>query len=118
MIKWLNGELAVKHAVGAMVVGLSLLAITATAQEMMRSLDLTSADMVSAEMTRAQVQDVLAGASATAPPDFSGKRLSNLDRSGLDLSGAIFRAARLNKTKLAGANLERAVLDQAWMRPT
>jgi uncharacterized protein YjbI with pentapeptide repeats len=33
----------------------------------------------------------------------------------LDLSGAIFRAARINKTKFAGAKLDRAILDQAWL---
>src|ERR1700682_2413561 len=91
------------------------LAVTATAQDMMRGVDLSSPDMVSAEMTRTQVESALAMATAAAPADFTGKKLSNLDLSGLDLSGAIFRAARLNKTKLAGANLDRAVLDQAWL---
>jgi uncharacterized protein YjbI with pentapeptide repeats len=78
---------------------------------MMRDVDLSSPDMVSAETTRAEVEAALAAASA----DFTGKRLSRLDFSWLNLSGAIFRAARLNKTKLVGAKLDLAVLDQAWL---
>src|ERR1700682_2811720 len=108
-------ELIMKRAFGGAVLSLGLLAVTATAQDMMRGVDLSSSDMVSAEMTRAQGEGALAMATAAAPADFTGKRLSSLDLSGLDLSGAIFRAARLNKTKLAGANLDRAVLDQAWL---
>src|SRR5665647_1905033 len=104
-----------KRMFAGAALGFGLLAMTATAQDMMRGVDLSSPDMVSAEMTRGQVEAVLAKATASAPADFTGKRLSGLDLSGLDLSGAIFRASRLNKTKLAGANLDRAVLDQAWL---
>ena len=103
-----------KHILPGAALSLGLLTVTATAQDMMRGVDLSSPDMVSAEMTRTQVEAAIATATA-APADFTGKRLSNLDLSGLDLSRAIFRAARLNKTKLAGANLDHAVLDQAWL---
>jgi uncharacterized protein YjbI with pentapeptide repeats len=115
VVKHVIAELAMKRTFGAAALGLGLLAVTATAQDMMRHVDLTSPDMVSAEMTRADVEAALAAATVAAPADFTGKRLSSLDLSGLDLSGAIFRAARLNKTKLAGAKLDRAVLDQAWL---
>src|SRR4051812_29397353 len=111
----MNGASRMKLTIGAAAIGIGLVAVTATAQDMMRGLDLSSPDMVSAEMTREQVQNMLASATATAPADFSGKKLSSLDLSGLDFSGAIFRAARLNKTRLAGANLDHAILDQAWM---
>src|SRR5450759_5524111 len=104
-----------KRMFAGAALGFGLLAMTATAQDMMRGLDLSSPDMVSSEMTRGQVEAILARATAAAPADFTGKRLSSLDLSGLDLSGVIFRAARLNKTKLAGANLDHAVLDQAWL---
>src|SRR5258708_23767904 len=104
-----------KRMIRTAALGLGLLAVTATAQDMMRHVDLSSPDMVSAEMTRGEIEAALAIASGAAPADFTGKRLSTLDLSGLDLSGAIFRAARLNKTKLAGAKLDRAILDQAWL---
>ena len=68
-----------KLTLAGAAVALALLAVTTTAQDMMRGLNLSSPDMVSAEMTREQVQDVLASATATAPADFSGKKLSNLD---------------------------------------
>ena len=45
----------------------------------MRHLDLASPDMVSAEMTRADVEAAL----ASHQTDFTGKRLSGLDLSGL-----------------------------------
>ena len=93
-----------KRSLGTAALGLGLIAMTATAQDMMRHIDLSSPDMVSAEMTRGEVEAALAAATIAAPADFTGKRLSGLDLSGLNLSGAIFRAARLNKTKLAGAN--------------
>jgi len=104
-----------KRTFGAVALGLGLLVMTATAQDMMRYVDLSSPDMVSAEMTRGEVEAVLTMATVAAPADFTGKRLSGLDLSGLNLSSAIFRAARLNKTKLAGARLDRAILDQAWL---
>src|ERR1700756_2857765 len=103
-----------KHILPGAALGLGLLALTATAQDMMRGVDLSSPDRVRAKMPRPRVEPAIATAPA-APADFTGKRLSNLDLSGLDLSRAIFRSARLNKTRLAGANLEHAVLDQAWL---
>ena len=110
-----SARLTMKRSIGTAALGLVLVTMTATAQDMMRHIDLSSPDMVSAEMTRGEVEAALAAATATAPADFTGKRLSGLDLSGLNLSGAIFRAARLNKTKLAGARLDRAILDQAWL---
>src|SRR5215831_18142220 len=104
-----------KRTIALTTLGLTLVAFAASAQDMMRDVDLTSPAMVSAEMTRPEVEAVLAKASATAPADFTGKRLSGLNLSGLDLSGAIFRAARLNKTELAGTRLDRAIFDQAWL---
>ena len=81
-----------KRSIGTAALGLGLVAMTATAQDMMRHVDLSSPDMVSAEMTRGEVEAALAAATAAAPADFTGKRLSGLDLSGLNLSGAIFRA--------------------------
>jgi hypothetical protein len=98
VVKHVIAELAMKRTFGAAALGLGLLAVTATAQDMMRHVDLTSPDMVSADMTRADVEAALAAATVAAPADFTGKRLSSLDLSGLDLSGAIFRAARAVKT--------------------
>jgi len=82
-----------KHILAGAALSLGLLTVTATAQDMMRGVDLSSPDMVSAEMTRTQVEAAIATATA-APADFTGKRLSNLDLSGLDLSRAIFFAQR------------------------
>src|SRR5256884_1609577 len=104
-----------KRSIGIAALGLAIATMTATAQDMMRHVDLSSPDMASAEMPREGVGAALAAATGAAPADFTGKRLSGLDLSGLNLSGAIFRAARLNKTKLAGARLDRAILDQAWL---
>nr|WP_322596966.1 pentapeptide repeat-containing protein [Bradyrhizobium sp. SEMIA] len=98
-----------KATVVLTALGVVLAAQAANAQDMMRDVDLTSPAMTSAEMSRAEVETMLAGASAAAPADFTGKRLSGLDLSGLNMSGAILRAARLNKTKLAGAHLDRAI---------
>ena len=94
-----------RRTLGGAAFSFSLLAVTATAQDMMSGVDLSSPDMVSAEMTRGEVEGALAMTTANAPADFTGKRLSGLDLSGLDLSGAIFRAARLNKTKLARSSI-------------
>src|SRR5258705_872140 len=98
-----------KRTIGTAMFGLGLIAITATAQDMMRHVDLSSPDMVSAEMTRGEVEAALSAATIAAPADFTGKRLSGLDLSRLNLSGAIFRAARLNKTTLTGSRLKRAI---------
>jgi uncharacterized protein YjbI with pentapeptide repeats len=97
-------RLAMKRTFRAAALALGLFAVTATAQDMMRHVDLSSPDMVSAEMTRAEVEAAFAAGTAAAPADFTGKKLSNLDLSGLDLSGAIFRAARINKTSLPARN--------------
>ena len=75
-----------RYSIGSAALGLGLLAVTASAQDMMRHLDLSSPDMVSAEMTRMEVEAALAKATIVAPADFTGKRLSGLDLSGLDLS--------------------------------
>src|SRR5436190_220056 len=98
---------------GTAALGLGLMTVAAMAQDMMRHLDLSSPDMVSAEMTRGDVEAALATATTAAPADFTGKRLSGLDLSALDLSNTIFRAARLNKTKLAGANLGADMRNQS-----
>src|SRR6202048_92813 len=98
-----------KCTVGTVALCLGLIAMTATAQDMMRHVDLSSPDMVSAEMTRTEVESALARATVAAPADFTGKRLSGLDLSGLNLSNAIFRAARLNKTKFAGTDRKSVV---------
>ena len=84
----------------------------ATAQDMMRHVDLSSAGFRSAEMTRAEVEASLKTGQGGA--DLSGKSLNELDLSGLDLSGVNFRAARMNRAKLTGARLDGAILDQVW----
>ena len=62
-----------KRAIGTAALGLALATMTATAQDMMRHVDLSSPDMVSAEMTRGEVETALAAATAAAPADFTGK---------------------------------------------
>jgi len=49
-------ELAMRQAFAAAVLSLSLFAAVATAQDMMRHVDLSSPDMIAAEMTRAEVE--------------------------------------------------------------
>ena len=78
-------ELTVKRAIGTAVFGLGLAAMTAVAQDMMRYIDLSAPEMVSAEMTRGDVERALKTTRAEAPTDFTGKRLSGLDLSGLEL---------------------------------
>ena len=68
-----------KRSIVTAALGLALGTMTATAQDMMRHVDLSSPDMVSAEMTRGEVEAALAAATITAPADFTGKRLSGLD---------------------------------------
>src|SRR5262245_65746096 len=87
-------------------------AFPAAAQDMMRHVDLNSPEMTTAEMTRDEVAAKAAAATPSRPADFTGKKLSGLDLSGLDLSGAIFRTARLNKTKLIGAKHHRWARDE------
>ena len=65
-----------KRAIATIALSLGLVAMTATAQDMMRHVDLSSPDMVSAEMTRAEVEAVLAATTGTAAADFTGKRLA------------------------------------------
>ena len=62
-----------KRTIGTAALGLGLLIMTATAQDMMRDVDLSSPDMVSAEMTRGEVEAALAVATVAAPADFTGK---------------------------------------------
>jgi uncharacterized protein YjbI with pentapeptide repeats len=83
----------------------------AKAQDMTHNVDLSSPMYTMAEMTRADIEKALASGEK---PDLSGKSLNGLDLSGLDLSGVNFRAARVNKTKFAGAKLISAIFDQAW----
>jgi len=45
-------EETMKRSIGTAALGLGLIAMTATAQDMMRHIDLSSPDMVLAEMTR------------------------------------------------------------------
>src|SRR2546426_1098786 len=51
-----------KRAIGIATFGLGLIAMTATAQDMMRHVDLSSPDMVAAEMTRGDIEAGLAAA--------------------------------------------------------
>src|SRR5262245_38145547 len=88
------------------------LAPSATAQDMMRHVDLSSPAFSLAEMTRAEVEASLKVSRGGI--DLSGKSLNGLDLSGLDLSGANLHAARMNRAKLTGARLDGAVLDQVW----
>ncbi len=87
----------------------------AVAQDPLSVVDLESPEMSEAEMTRADVEKILDAATPDKPADFTAKRLSGLDLSGLDFSKAVLRSARLNKTKLVGAKFVDAVLDQAWL---
>ena len=73
-----------KRMIATAALGLGLVTTTATAQDMMRDVDLSSPGMVSAEMTRGEVEAALAAATNAAPADFTGKRLSGLDLSKLE----------------------------------
>ncbi len=84
----------------------------ARAQSALQGVDMNSPAMTETEFTREQVVALI---ESGAPLDFTRRRLNGIDLSGLDLTGAIFRAARLNNTNLSGAILSNAVLDQAWM---
>ena len=55
-----------KRTFGSAALSLGLLAVTATAQDLMHGVDLASPDMVSAEMTRGQVEVALARATRYA----------------------------------------------------
>jgi len=91
----------------------------AVSQDLLRYVDLNSPEMSTSEMTRAEVDELLKG--ATQGPgdqrsaDLEGKRLSHLDLSGLDFSGSNLRLAKLNRTDLKGARFDRAILNQAWL---
>src|SRR5262249_59371625 len=85
-------------------------ALPATAQDMMRHVDLNSPEMATAEITRAEVAAMAAAAMPGHPADFTGKKLSGLDLSGLDLSAAVFPAAPLHKNTLIRVNLDSAML--------
>jgi len=87
-------------------------ATSATAQDMMHHVDLSSPAYSSAEMTRAEVEALLKAGQGGA--DLSGRSLNGLDLSRLDLSGVNFHAARMNGAKLTGARLDGAILDQIW----
>ncbi|MGB8638137.1 MAG: pentapeptide repeat-containing protein, partial [Pseudolabrys sp.] len=86
----------------------------ATAQDMLRFLDLKSDDFTKAEMTRTEIEAALVAADPATLLDLSGRRLNGLDLSGMDLRRTNLRATRLNRANLAGANLGGVTLDQAW----
>ncbi|HEY1736319.1 MAG TPA: pentapeptide repeat-containing protein [Methylovirgula sp.] len=86
------------------------LAPPVAAQDMTQGLDLSSPKYTSSDMTRGQIEDQI----KSGNKNFSDRSLNGLDLSGLDLSGVNFRAARVDKTKFAGARLTGAILDQVW----
>jgi len=86
--------------------------ISAHSQSVLQGVDLTSADMSETELSR---EEIIAMLASGGPVNLTRRRLNGLDLSGLDLSGANLRAARMNNTSLKGANLRGANLDQAWM---
>ena len=73
----------------------------ATAQDMLRFLDLKSDDFTKAEMTRTEIEAALAAAGPATLLDLSGRRLNGLDLSGMDLRRTNLQAARLNRANLA-----------------
>ena len=86
--------------VGSLLLAMSLLSTPTLAQSSLQGVDLTSPEMTEAEMTRAQVVEQLSTASRQNPADFTRKRLSGLDLSGIDFKADIrlplrfdFRAA-------------------------
>lgn len=95
----------------AALVSLALQNGFADAQSVTAGVDLTSPAMTEAEMTRAEVEAMI----ARSDLDFTRKLMNGLDLSGLDLSNAVLRAARLNKANLAGTDLSGALMDQAWL---
>src|SRR6266571_2785417 len=108
-----------RRTVALTMLGFALVVTMASAQDMMRDVDLTSPAMVTAEMSRQEVEAVLAKASADAPADFTGASLkganlfatqmarAHLD--GADLTGARI-AADLSGASLVGASIADAHL--------
>ncbi|MBV9738233.1 MAG: pentapeptide repeat-containing protein, partial [Hyphomicrobiales bacterium] len=95
-------RIAPPFALALMTAALVSLA-SARAQDMLRFVDLDSPEMKNAEMTSADLDAMVQSSTPGKPLDLSNKRLSGLDLSGRHLSGAVFRAAKLNRTNLTGA---------------
>ncbi len=87
----------------------------ASAQDMLRGVDLSLPAYSRSDFSREDIVAALKSQSQGAPLDLSGASLNGVDLSGLDLSHVNLRAARLVKTRLVGAKLDGAILDQTWL---
>ena len=82
------------------------------------SLALSAVPCLAAELTARDVTEAIFKATAAVPADFSGRKLEDLDLSGLDfkharLPGADLYGADLSTADLSGVNLHGARLDRA-----
>ena len=78
---------------------------------------------IAADLSPDQVKLRLRSASASAPADFSGKDLSDIDLGGIDfrnakLQGASLFASKLVNADFRGADLRGANLNGAWLMGT
>jgi BTB/POZ domain-containing protein KCTD9 len=83
------------------------------AEDLFQYLDLKSEQFTKSEMTRADVAAAIASTDGSVV-DLSGKRLNNLDLSGLDLSKTKLEGAYINGTNFTGSNLNGVKLNKAW----
>ena len=83
------------------------------AEDLLQYLDLKSDQFTKADMTREDVAAAIASAGGSVV-DLSGKRLNNLDLSGLDLSKTKLEGAYINGTNFTGSNLDGVKLNKAW----
>ena len=83
------------------------------AEDLLQYLDLKSDQFTKSDMTREDVAAAIASAGGSVV-DLSGKRLNNLDLSGLDLSKTKLEGAYINGTNFTGSNLNGVKLNKAW----
>jgi BTB/POZ domain-containing protein KCTD9 len=83
------------------------------ADDLFQYLDFKSDQFTKSDMTREDVAAAIASAGGSVV-DLSGKRLNNLDLSGLDLSKTKLEGAYINGTNFTGSNLDGVKLNKAW----
>ena len=83
------------------------------AEDLLQYLDLKSDQFTKTDMTHEDVVAAIASAGGSVV-DLSGKRLNNLDLSGLDLSKTKLEGSYINGTNFTGSNLDGVKLNKAW----
>ena len=114
-LSWRQRSRALSKIAALVITLASATCAAASAQEMLRGVDLTQPAYSTSDYSREAIMAALKAQKENGPLDLSGKSLNGLDLSGLDLSRVNLRAARLIKARLSGAKLDHAILDQAWL---